>query len=590
MEGDNPLLSEFGRSALSRYLASGSWGRHVAYFLIFGVLIVLWLGHQAHCNAIEIRFTGELLELGAPFEIHGSLIYGYLNELSHAFFYLTLAPTFAIIACKFIRSEALAFDRLIRRGVLVSASSDPVHRLRQWNRLSFVLVTVPLATGLFVFNVRNEIEGYKLDNLGYIQAPFLQCWVNRFDGTLPYKTLPYKRFKYISDKRIETDLASEANKCLTGLTSIPDAWLPVISLPRFGPSRPEEVKAFHDPASRGPVEVDLEAACARQLVALTATQNGGPDTFSSSHGWWRLFVFALLVYEGLFHAFCIWIAIKILCTLVFLGSILKRPRRKHTPAQRAESIRLLVSAHLNILFQSIMWKVFAAVLPILVGLLVAFDMHRTIEVIIVAALYPLSVLFLLLVGVETHEARIEPLLTDPTKRFGLEEFHQVYNYVALLLLMGGIGASLNFTSNVVKGSEFLAGGHSVVYSAQLLIMVAVLLVATGILVGPVLIFAWLLRGYKIDRFSALDAQMERSGADYATIVQEKELISQQTTWPRDDTRFKQVATFVLVFLVLPWASSLGILPDSISEASNVIALARSTTQRISHFIYRVPAD
>jgi hypothetical protein len=608
----NPLLSEFGRSAFGRYMARGTWGRHACYWLIAGVSVVLWLGHRAHCNAIELRIDAQLKQVVPPFEVHASFAYGYLNELSHAFFYVLIAPAFAIVSCRFIGSVDVALAQLIRRRVLISERKDPVRRLRQWNRRSFALLTVPFSISLFVFNCRDEHAGYSVGNLGYIQAPLLQKWVDQFNDPVHVRHVG-KQYLCISNEKVSADLTSAINMRLSAMPRIPAAWAPYVTLAQLDPKRPlkrDEVAAFRDAASRGPVTVDLEAACYHQMLTMTASRSGGPESPSANHGWWRAFVVVLLTYEGMFHAFCIWMAVKVLCTLVFLCSAFVRCSSVKSWMRRSGA-GCTIHRHWKQLSgnpprwaaagkRALSWSVRSPsfsgcsiatlALSAIFGLLAYVDLSNVIEVVAWAVLYPMFVFLVFLPAIRSNGARVRPLLTDPTKRFGIEELHPVYNAVALLLLLGGLVASLSFTSNAAKGTEFLAGAHSVTYSSQFIIMIGVVVVSIGILVGPMTLFALLLGGRKGKRMRFLQTRMGEPNANYAVLVQQKDLVSQQTTWPRDDARFKNVAALVVVFLILPWASSLGILPDRFAEASNVIAWSRAATLRVSHYIYDVPEE
>jgi hypothetical protein len=320
----NCLLTEFEGTFVSRLLGSRTWHIKLAAAAFLGAIITVVLGHLARANGLNLQVLASIRTNSgwvtlSPFDV----IHGYLAETNHAFFYLLLAPAYIIAGGAFIWSANHALAQLEIQGRIRGRqfATGVLAEVGRRNARLFKWLVIVLPLVMIGKEVAVEVESYCAvsrgvrDDLGYVQAPFLDDWVDRFNHQ-PHETDRYRIFHPLAGMEFQEKVKSALQ------SATPATWARWASAKALVPT------AFPNPAAigellggevqKGAFRVDLDQAAAAGLFSLKTGRCIGAS--KDRTGWHWLFLSCVFLLEGMFHAFVVWTLLK---ALFWLGIVKK---------------------------------------------------------------------------------------------------------------------------------------------------------------------------------------------------------------------------------------------------------------------------
>ena len=311
--GDNPFLSEFSSGVRQRIFSRG-WGVRLAILTVFCTVVIGVIGHYGRADFQRITFVAKAIDSTGkdnPLALE-SFEFGYLVEMSHAFFYLLLAPVFFVISERFLGNvwdavwnTSHATDE---RPIRLKGNDDGqiIGGLSTANRRYFRFLLPGFAAMLVGFGVLNEASSYinnsrRAVDLGYIQVPFIRQWQTNFnysvaveDNLIPGPTRT----------GVERSLRIFLANTPAGMASNWDSVIDVPGLLKATSGQKREA------LKTGAFQINLKAALARRILSIQAgsVSPGFESSRKRLHG---IFGILLVIFEGLFHAFLVWILLKI---------------------------------------------------------------------------------------------------------------------------------------------------------------------------------------------------------------------------------------------------------------------------------------
>jgi len=303
----NCLLSEWGHfDAKAKPFCIPRW-----WYLLptLSATVIMFLASLAGTHAIEICFRAEpLIAVGVQGILDVRHLYGYVPELAHAFFYLFVAPILIFAAFRFLSSADAALRSLTYQQRLVGKPCNGVRSSVAARNRNFFLF-LPLAFLLLAlgYNLSRELKSYHANavgsshTLGYVQAPFVQSWINHFNqGTnqqrwdkFPSATLRKEFVKGLEEKLDETVYENLLSPVKASLK-----W-------RGNPTKERKEELY----GARKYSIDVPALLTAGKSSIVASVRGGPKSQRQSFWFW-LFLVTLMVCESIFHAFAVWIVFK----------------------------------------------------------------------------------------------------------------------------------------------------------------------------------------------------------------------------------------------------------------------------------------
>jgi hypothetical protein len=186
----------------------------------------------------------------------------------------------------------------------------------------------------------------------------------------------------------------------------------------------------------------------------------------------------------------------------------------------------------------------------------------------------------------------EPLLHDPTGRYGLSALFRPYD---LLILSATIGASylaLKLPSGV-SGSDITNAGGAGSGATALGHLIVISIVIVAVVSGPMIIFPNKLQGWaRVKRLNQLahELSMATNRKHQATLLEEEAIVMKQTTWPVGDTLFKVTMAILLAVLLLPLGSALQFLPGDAVSAIRLPQAMRDSCEEFFAKCYELKAE
>lgn len=344
----DPFLSEFEGTLIEKFLLLRSRAFLSIFALLAGLGVVLVLGHLGYSNALllkipfEYRLPGD--EGKAPPEtLTAELVFGYLAQLNHGFLYLFVAPIGICLAWRFIGSTTQAFRLLSDSPRLETTTGvDPFVAVARWNRNVFCCGTKRwpiIAILVFMLmvgqNLWREADYFKPEirngsnKIGFTQTIDLPNVISRYNSdnlsasssalskeekdTIVLKT-QISRLKVISSKQEITKQmrASIHGRVLAELGEAKNAELNRIAFEKGGIVKSSPSISVAEAAHMGAFGVDLKKAIESGALVLIgkAEGKGVPET-KWQRIWFYCFAFVAHLYEGAFHALCIYLLLKI---------------------------------------------------------------------------------------------------------------------------------------------------------------------------------------------------------------------------------------------------------------------------------------
>jgi hypothetical protein len=547
VQDGNPLLSEFDALGLTQFFNLPLWGWILAFVVVLGAIGVLWLAKRSGAIAFnrQIQPTMHLADGKDQPLSPINLIGGYLAQANHGFFYLIVAPVFAMIAARFLAVTYESFRNLVKLGRLPPAALDwarqknlACFRLLWW--IPFIVVWIGILC-FTEFRSLRHVEAGSSHITGYVQAGYLPNWTNWFmTATNQWELLgqdsesqsiPREIRSCLQAAPLETVVLWETNQCLEFK----------------GPLKPDR-ELLPGLVSRGEFDIDLGRACSTNtgLVKFDVKLSNYPK----SKGWQNAFIVGVQVLEGGFQVFATWIALKAAFWVLLVWCLLPGKDGWMTRFVR----RMLPGLH--------------------------------------------------------SKDRLEPLLTDPRKHFGLYDLHAAYNGLILLLAMGAFSLTLVSISGKPHSTsdDYTATLHG--FLSPFLIAVVVAVPGLILASGPVALFNWRLRNLRNQRLLDLNRQQrelqftgkptENSPAKPESIdktqtheemltklEQMKILVEEQTCWPQDDSTFKFLGAATIIFAVLPLCLHFGYAPKQVEEYLSVVRFCDSEAKSVTDSIFHV---
>jgi hypothetical protein len=313
----NIFLSEFKRPFVHRR----GWSVWLAAGLVLAVGGVCVLGHYANADYLSLKFAGLLTDSAGTRHESESVPYqyGYLVEMSHAPFFLLLAPLFVILTELFLCKADEAVKLLESTKRLVAPSGVTVaNKIERKNANVFGRLILPLFAAFVVYGFFIEGLSYYQNSpardansrrmdLGYVQAPFVAEWVDTFNRLTAGNQL------VLAPLPVQIGISNSALSSLNVLratsSNLITNWGPAIKIP--GLTHPSSVEVTSYWSSTGAVvSLVLPAAAANGLLSFEADIS--PEAKMRSRPWLHFaFLVALLLVEGLFHGFIAWTLFKI---------------------------------------------------------------------------------------------------------------------------------------------------------------------------------------------------------------------------------------------------------------------------------------
>jgi len=502
------FLSEFERGPLARLLTRKYWFIWLSLINWLVLACVLLAGDRAGANALMLTVSatvdGQLVSI-VP------IVFGYLNELPHTFLYLLLAPAVFYIGYRFLCAAGDSLVELKDRNVLtgtllVEELLVPARGRRAW-RWALPLFSILLVS----WNAWIEGNSYldmvhhpSAHDLGYVQAGFLSRWKSDFALLSPSNKL-----QWIQSLKSSDPLEQGIRSRLQDDQSLREQLAPVLTT-QLGdkPSTPSERTG-----GMSALRFNFKEAVETGLISLTTTTAGG----HSNWPWWQLiFVVLVVVLEGCFQAFALWLLIK-----------------------------------------TGWW---------------------------------LYVLFRLFGENGYRGCSLQPIFDDRQKRYGILELDPAYNALTNLVFIGSLIVSLSYFSNSEKAT-YVWSGHTLLhaYIGQLCIMILVAALATVIIFGPLFLFGRQVQGKikkKRKELNQLESRAEES--QKSAINDERAVLNEQKMWPINKWKFSGIVLGSLIFFSIPFADSIGVMPEEYTKSVNWIHFLQKTMSVVSSSIYDIP--
>jgi len=151
------------------------------------------------------------------------------------------------------------------------------------------------------------------------------------------------------------------------------------------------------------------------------------------------------------------------------------------------------------------------------------------------------------------KGKLSILLKDPRKHFGLSDLNEPYNWLVMLIAISAFVFPLVIISGLprIAPGDFTAAVQAYTSSALVALLAAAPAVVLGL--GPVFLFNRRLNHLRQQELAALNAQLEKSrkDPDRESLEAQRELIGEQTCWPKEDATFKFLFAATLFFAVIP---------------------------------------
>jgi len=219
------------------------------------------------------------------------------------------------------------------------------------------------------------------------------------------------------------------------------------------------------------------------------------------------------------------------------------------------------------------FRIFVVMSQIQVGMLFALEFWVLGKII-----FWLGLLYTLLPRAnKTQSYKFKPLLTDPTKRFGLGGLFRPYNLIVLIVAMGSLYFALQLTEE--EGVRAITTDPS---SGSLLTrimnLVVILTVICSVVVGPIFGFKLIMTDWTNIRVARLNEEFARATTErQEEIESELEKLAAQKTWPKGDFWFQVISVIAIAMLVAPFGSELPGLSPRFKQCMNIPAIIKKQT-------------
>lgn len=265
---------------------------------------------MANAHLLDVTVTAEFLS-GSPISRVVTESKGYMAEPVHGAFYVFLAPSIFLFGYCSISCFQKALFTLRRKRVLVPVREEdrPLFKkfcaqLARNNCRRFWYLPPLLVVLLVGLNVRRELDKRGrpeiaqggIESNGYAQSDFFTKWKGEFDNRGSSDKL--KKLRVLRQWRVlEEEMLGVLSDSSSG--GLCNEWRTKGAIAASGAFGAGKITAE---------DVNYVIAMDAGLVKFSVKTSGG--TVTERQSWFWMFFWSMLLLEGTFHAFAIWIALK----------------------------------------------------------------------------------------------------------------------------------------------------------------------------------------------------------------------------------------------------------------------------------------
>lgn len=534
-----PLLSEFQGSPLRcfvRYRWSIAFSASCVFVL---ALIILILGHYAGTNVLSVRMAVQLFSEPNtnPVVTLNNLspsLAGYLANVIHGLFYLTIAPLSVWLGLHFVRQLNRTLRSLMSEKLLVPKSVADATRNKRpterqisgdenakfltaagnWNRKYFRFVPVVLLVMLIGFNLWRELRSWKdpaamnggIRSFGYMQAQFFADWKKEFEARSPEGQLE-KLHSLEAWDEIKREIAQKVQS----KDALRNSWAAAGFLKDQNDQLSANSYATIADKTNLATYVDFDKSLTAKYWRPEVSKFVARDSSAPMGSFYAFFGLVVLL-EGSFHAFAIWLVCKFVFWLILIH-------------------RLLPPSKLP-------WE-------------------------------------------------LVPFFEDKKKQCNLAEVHKTYNFI---VYAAGIGVLAYLLHR--KGNQPNLDVDSAPFQINVMIGAFILIVVVALYVLPFWFNRKKIWPARRKAEAAASAELEDAPdrEAEAKIRDRRDLIREQVTWPVGDKSFFRAVTAIGLAIAVPWLPfalppPIDKLVEPVSKYGDLARLADMFTQWISVTFY-----
>ena len=189
-----------------------------------------------------------------------------------------------------------------------------------------------------------------------------------------------------------------------------------------------------------------------------------------------------------------------------------------------------------------------------------------------------------------RKGRLALLVTDPRKHFGLSELNEPYNRLVLLLALGAFAFPLVIISGIPRISPGDLTASVQAFMSVFLLTLAIGAPALVLGVGPIFFFNRRLKHLRTKELARLDDQLGKSQANpqlVETIEKQKDVIEQQTCWPKEDAGFKRLILATIFFAVIPVCLHFRYVPHEAEKYLSAVRICDDGCKKAVDMLYHV---